>query len=167
MLIEQQYIDFFLNSTRDVVGIETIEISHPSISKTYYFVANIQAGETLKLEDGKSQFFEFLPVQFTHEADNNTLDYQLSVQLGDAGTILPEEIEKLLKAEGWRIKPKVTKRDYRSDSLAMIKIIKTECHGVTTKDEGSVMSCGAPRLNNIRRGQIQTTERFPTLEQFR
>lgn len=87
---------FFLNSDSNVIQLETVEITHPYFSKKYFLVRNATQGLTATLEDSTVQAFDYYPVNITPSGSYNDLDLQLQVSFGDLGTILPQELDRMM-----------------------------------------------------------------------
>lgn len=90
------YRTFFLNTASNIVALDLLEISHPYFSKTYRIVRNAIAGVTVTLEDASVKTFDYYPVKLTPSGAYNDMDQQLQISFGDLGTILPEELDRLL-----------------------------------------------------------------------
>lgn len=163
------YTQFFLNSTSNVVQLETLEISHPSFSKTYYIVRNAIAGITATLEDGTTTVtFDYYPLQIKQTGASDDLDQQLQIDLGDLGETIPQEIDNCFNASTMITKPIVKYRVYRSDDLTqpLDGPFAYEITTVAQKQEGASFAAEAPRLNSSRTGETYTLYRFPMLTGF-
>lgn len=92
------YSSFFLNSSANIVQLELLEIQHPDFSKVYRIVRNAIAGVTVTLEDTTSQTFDYYPVRITPTGASSDLDQSLEIMFGDLGTILPLELDRIIRA---------------------------------------------------------------------
>ena len=162
------YTEFFLNAGSNVVELELLEISHPNFSQTYRIVRNAVAGVTVTLEDSSSATFEYYPLQITPMGSGDDLDQALKIQLGDLGTLLPQELDAVSAAGGFGTKPVLKYRTYRSDDLTapLYGPITLEISNLTFKREGAAFEAHAPRLNSTATGEIYSTTRFPMLRGF-
>jgi hypothetical protein len=162
------YSEFFLNAGSNVAELELLEISHPNFTKTYYLVRNAVNGVTVTLEDSTSQEFEYYPLQITPVGSGDDLDQVLRIQLGDLGTLLPQELDAVSAAGGFGTKPTLKYRTYRSDDLSapLYGPITLEISALTFKKEGAAFEAHAPRLNSTATGELYTTSRFPMLRGF-
>lgn len=160
--------DFYLNSNSDVVQFETIEISHPNFTRSYFFVRNNTAGLTATLETAASQVFEYYPMSITENGSSNDLDYSLNVELGDLGEVLPLEINAIAVANGLFVEPIVVYRTFRSDDLSspMIGPINLKLKSFASNKVGSVFEAKADNANSQRTGELYTASRFPMLRAF-
>jgi hypothetical protein len=163
-----EYSEFFLNAGSNVAELELLEISHPSFTKTYYIVRNAIAGVTVTLEDSTSKAFEYYPLQITPVGSGDDLDQVLKIQLGDLGSVLPQELDAVRLAGSFGIKPILKYRTYRSDDLSapLYGPIVLEISNLTFKKEGAAFEAHAPRLNSTATGELYTTTRFPMLRGF-
>lgn len=163
------YIGFFLNSKSSVVSLETLEISHPSFSKTYYIVRNAVKGFTGNDENGKSISFEYYPLSISVNGVKNDLDSGINISLGDLGEIIPNEIDRIYKANSFDIKPIVKYRTYRSDDLSgpMFGPLVYEIPSFSFDGSNSSFEATAPRLNSNKTGIIyDISSTFRTLRGY-
>lgn len=163
------YAGFFLNSSPNVVQLETLEISHPNFSKVYRVVRNAINGLVATLEDGVTIVnFDYQPMKIVPTKSNDDLDQSFNIQLGDLGQILPQELDNVNNAGGFLIKPKIIYRTYRSDDLAHVLNgpLNFELANLAFKKEGCTFDAQAPRLNVSSTGEIYTIDRFPMLKGF-
>jgi hypothetical protein len=163
-----EYSEFFLNAGSNVAELELLEISHPDFTKTYYIVRNAVNGITVTLEDDTVQEFIYYPLQIKPIGSGDDLDQVLQIQLGDLGTILPQELDAVSIAGTFGTKPVLKYRTYRSDDLSapLYGPITLEISALTFKKEGAAFEAHAPRLNSTATGELYTTGRFPTLRGF-
>lgn len=166
MSLDQKYIDFYLNSRSDDVYIETVEFSHSAFSKSFFLVRNVVDGITLKLEDGREQFFEYLPLNIRDKSANGSLDFGTGIDLGDLGELIPQEIDRIDTADMRHIKPTLVRRDYRYSTLEMIRFERLAIPALNRSYEGASVEGGAPALNSTVVGLRQTVERIPMLVQY-
>lgn len=159
------YSDFFLNCKSSVVQLELLEISHPNFTKIYRLVRNATNGVLVKLEDTLQYTFEYCPLRITATNEQDDLDQIFKIQLGDLGEIIPMELAAVANADGFRIKPILKYRTYRSDDLNNILYgpIILEVTSFTFNREGCLFDAKAPSLNIAKTGEIYTLERFPML----
>jgi hypothetical protein len=162
------YTEFFLNSNSNVIQLELLEISHPSFSQTYFIVRNKIAGVTVTLEDSSSQFFEYYPLKITPVSNSDDLDQTIKVELGDLGTLLPQELDAVAVAGTFDVKPTLIYRTYRSDDLSapLSGPVRYEISNIPFNKDGSSFEARAPRLNQLATGELYTLDRFPALKGF-
>jgi hypothetical protein len=160
--------DFFLNSKSTVIQYETLEISHPNFSKVYWLVRNASRGLTATIETNEIINFEYYPLNLTPTGSYDHLDNSIKIEMGDLGTVIPQELDLISKANGFLIKPIVKYRVFRSDDLNLpldgpyVYQIST----FTFNEKGCIFEAKAPSLNVLRTGEIYTIERFPGLVAF-
>lgn len=164
-----QYSEFFFNSASNIVALETLQISHPSFSKTYYIVRNAINGITAYLEDGVTMVtFDYYPLQIKQTGATDDLDQTMQIDLGDLGEIVPMEIDRAFAAGTMTTKPTLVYRVYRSDDLTapMDGPFRFEITSIGSQGGSSSFTAEAPRLNSSRTGEIYTIDRFPMLAGF-
>jgi hypothetical protein len=164
-----KYSQFFLDSASSVVDIETLEISHPSFSKTYYIVRNAINGVTVTLEDGvTSQAFDYYPLSIKQTGASDDLDQKMQIQLGDLGDVVPAEIDACVADATLLTKPTLIYRGYRSDDLTapMEGPFIYEITSIAQKSDAAAFNAQAPSLNTSRTGEAYSMDRFPMLAGF-
>ena len=97
------YAEFLLKSSPSVVEFETIQISHPNFTRTYWLVANNVDGLSAVLEDGNEQVFEFCPLEISPSNSTSDLDFMLGISFGDLGEILPTEIDNVRQSDNQQV----------------------------------------------------------------
>lgn len=160
------YANFFLGSKASIVQLDLLEISHPSFTKVYRIVRNARAGVTVTLETGVEQTFEWRPLRITAIGSRDDLRQSLKVDLGDLGSVLPQELDAVSSdPDGFMVKPKVMYRTYRSDDLSapLFGPLRLEVTTFAFKREGSSFTAAAPELNAAKTGEIYSLARFPML----
>jgi hypothetical protein len=159
------YADFFLNTGRNIVQLELIEISHPSFSQVYRRVRNAVNGVTVTLETGGTAFFAYYPMKVTSLGVRTDLDAGFKITFGDLGTIIPLELDRVRVAGTFNIKPVVKYRAYRSDqlSLPMVGPLVLEASTFSFGEEGASFEAKAPLLNINGTGELYEIERFTSL----
>ncbi|NYT76560.1 DUF1833 family protein [Alcaligenaceae bacterium] len=165
-LRDPQLVSFFLDRPDGVSEeLETLEISDPDFSKTYYIVRNAHFGLTARDENGVERHFEYYPMTLRALGQRDTLDYGIGVALGDQGEIVDEEVHNMRMADALRSRPKVVYRAYRADDLSkpMIGPINLQIDEVSTSEEGASFDAVAPSLNLVKTGEFYTVDRFPQL----
>lgn len=162
------YVGYFLATKSSVVYLETLEISHPSFSKTYRIVRNAIGGLTATLETSAVVTFDYYPLRMKPVGISDDLDQTLQVDLGDLGQIVPMEIDNASAAGTMGTKPKVVYRAYRSDDLSapISGPLNLEMQDISLAKEGASFEAKAPSLNVNRTGELYKVDRFPMLRGF-
>ncbi|MPS30033.1 MAG: DUF1833 domain-containing protein [Alcaligenaceae bacterium] len=161
------YVGFFLDSSRAVIEIPTLEISHPAFSQVFYLVRRPRA-LVARLETGEEVTFTALGMRLRRGAARADLAYSLGVDLGDLGEIIPAEVDRARAADQMGVRPVVVYRSYRSDDLSapMFGPIRLELAQISRTREGSSFDASAPQLNLNRTGEVYSPDRFPMLRGF-
>lgn len=162
------YTEFFLNSRSDVVLLDTIEISHTQLSQTYRFVRNSLSDITVTLEDTLTQaIFTYLPMRLTQGEVRGAVEQSLTVELGDVGEILPNELDNIISNNAMQEKPIVTYRAYASNHLTAPLIVnRLFGHHLSFNKEGAVFEAKTSLINHNRTGIQYILAVFPMLKGF-
>lgn len=162
------YSDYFLNTAPSIIQYETLEISHPSFTQTFYIVRNNTAGLTAYLEDHTQVTFTYYPIRVTPAQTKRDLDQVFSFEIGDLGELLPTQIDAIAAAGTFNTKPTVKYRLYRSDILTQVMYgpVELQVTAFACNREGAVFEAKAQSLNMNRTGQVYTLDRFPMLRGF-
>lgn len=164
-----EYVEFFLKSSANLVQLETIELSHPNFSKTYYVVRNNTKGMLAYLEDEITEvYFEYYPIELRPQATRDDLDYGVEIEFGDLGEILPNEFDAIAASNGFDTKPTFKYRSYRSDDLAkpMFGPIELEIKDFEFNKGGVRFNAIARQANSHKTGIIYRVDDFPMMRNF-
>lgn len=160
--------EYFLGSNKTVVLLETLEISHPDFSQTYYIVRNAVGGITAQVEGAVSRDFVYYPTRITKGTRADDLNFSIQADFGDLGEIVPLELDAIRAADGFDTKPTVKYRSFRSDDLTapldgpfILEAEQFACDAFTCSFLAS-----APQLNLLGTGEIYTLARFEMLRGF-
>ena len=162
MTLASDYAEFLATAPEGKIIYETVEIYHPELSQTYYFV-NGPVALTADDENGVSRTFEPANMGATRPAVTDDLDQLISFTIGDLDNLLDDEMDRI--DVGDETDPIVTLRVYHSDHLDapaegpyafnLEDIAQTP--GVFT------IQSGAPRLNTSDTGESYYMTDFPML----
>ncbi|QZA70463.1 minor tail protein [Erwinia phage AH03] len=162
-----EYSEFFLKSKSSIVGLETVEISHPKFSKVYRIVRNNTKGISATIEDGSVVTFSYYPLKIEFDGMKDDLDSGMKITLGDLSEILPVEMDNL--NGDFSVKPTIKYRVYRSDDLTtpIYGPIVYGADDISFDGLDSTIDAQAPSLNNNRTGIIyDLSGKFRTLKGF-
>lgn len=159
---------YFLNSNRNVVRLDLVEISHPAFTQVYRRVRNARDGVAVTLEDGTVGQFDYYPMAITELGDSADLDNGVRIDFGDLGEVLPRELDAAYAADLMLVKPQILYRAYRSDDLSkpMVGPLRLVATTFSFKREGASFEARAPYVNNTNTGELYTITRFPGLRGF-
>lgn len=157
--------EFFLGSPSSAIYIETLEISHPDFTQAYWIVRNVAGGAVLTLETAAIVSFQYYPCKIQRLKLSNTLDQGFSITIGDVGDILNREIDAVLAANGFMVRPTVRYRAWRSDvpTQPLYGPIDLQIVRVSTNFGASTLEAVAPKLNVSATGELYSINRFPML----
>lgn len=168
MVTRAQLFNFYLNTTPEVVLFETIEVSHPDFTQTYYVVRNNDNGLIATDEEDVEKEFTYYPIAIDRGEAGNSLQAEMVVTFGDLGAIIPMEVDAILNGEEEpEENPTLIYRTWQSDDLTDPRhVVFYEIENVDQNSEGSTLHCKAPEVNANRTGEIYSLDRFPTLRGF-
>lgn len=163
--MDQAKVDYFLKSPSKVGQLDTIELSHPSFSKTYFMVRNHLKGFTARLENGVNTFFEYVPMQIGKGSVKDDLDQTIDITIGDVGDIITLEIEKIELSQSYDIKPTLIYRTYRSDDFTrpLFGPVQLQVTDLQLTEEGCSFQAKAESLNVVKTGELYDLDRFKPL----
>lgn len=158
------YTEYFLNSRSNVVQLELLEITHPNFSKAYRIVRNAIDGVVATI-DGTPTQFDYYPLQIRSSGARDDLDSGFTVNLGDLGEVIPQELDAVAAAGGFAVKPMVRYWAFRSDILTapLVGPLILEVGAFTFTQDGASFPARAPALNVGKTGEFYRLERFPML----
>ena len=144
------------------ISLDTIEISHPSKSKTYWLVADHDQ-LTATLEDGRVIEFKPSSCNVLGGGNNNDLDQQASFTIADPDNVLDDEMDRV--ALGSNTYPKFTFRTFLLSDLSYPARgpITYDAQNITQQKGVFTASVGVPRLNQQGTGLIATPADIPLL----
>lgn len=150
------------------VEVETIEISHPDFTKTYYLVRNLTSGCVIPI-NGVDTVFQYCPMRWERSSAENNLDYELKITLQDLNEIVAPEIN-LISIDS-EIMPSVVVRTYVMDSNGNIGNVADGpfvlgVRNITFDSQGCAFAASAKPLNGNGTGELYTFSRFETLRGF-
>jgi uncharacterized protein DUF1833 len=164
----EAFAEFFLNTPSNIVQLETIELSHPSFSQTFWIVRNAINGLVATDETDTVRTFVYYPLKIVPSSTSNDLDQTIQVQFGDLGEILPQQLDLLLPSgeeTPMLTKPTLIYRTWRSDDLSapLNGPYTFNVDNVAFQKEGATLSCSAQQLNVAATGELYSISRFPML----
>ncbi len=162
------YSIFFLNSSGSIAQLECLEISHPNFTKTYRVVRNATNGITVKYENGVFYPHEYYPLEILSLGSRGDLDQGIQINFGDLGEVLPLELDSVISANGFKQKPIVKYRTFKSNNLENILFgpLILEIKTFSFDRKGATFEAVAPSLNMNKTGELYKLDRFPMLRGF-
>lgn len=155
-----ELLKFYLGSLKETAMLEFVEIKHSALSKVWRITKNFPEGITVKHEDGAAYAYEYWPLALSFDGRKVDLDSGLRLDLGDLGTLMPQEIDNIIRAGGIGEKPVMLYRIYSSDNLdePLSGPVSFEIHSVSRNAEGSSIEAKAPLINTSGTGLIYTLD---------
>jgi len=159
------YSEYFLNSKASIVQLECLEISHTNFSQTWRLVRNAVKGVTVIHEDSEEHDYIYYPMNLQLSGPRDDLDHILRVVLGDVGSIVSQEMERVRIGDGGSEFPQCVYRTYRSDNLTtpLYGPLFLTIKKVNMSPEGAQFEAKAPSLNANKTGEKYDIARFPML----
>lgn len=149
MRTSDNYVSFFLNCPAAIAKIECLEISHPSFSQVYRVVRNVTQGIRVRHEDSEWHDYIYYPLRIKMQTMSADLDFGVNVDLGDLGTLVPMEMQRVRDAGTIKTKASVVYRIYRSDVLDTIMEgpYRLEAKIISYTREGASFEATAAAMN--------------------
>ena len=143
------------------IALDTIQISHPSMSKTYWIVAD-QVPLTAFLETGIEQTFDPATVNVKGAGNNGDMSQSATFTIADPDNELDDELDRIALGGS---NPVLTFRTYLLSDLSYPAWgpIEYEAQDVTQEKGKFMVSVSAPRLNNKGTGLILTPTLCPLI----
>jgi hypothetical protein len=143
-------------------ALDTIEISHPLISKTYRFVVDHDP-LTATLETGEVVTFEPTAMTVKGGGNNADMDQQASFTLVDAGNLLDDEMDRIPAGDESDVK--FTFRTFLKSDLSYPAWgpVAYDAQTITQSKGLFKASVGVPRLNQRGTGLLATPNEIPLL----
>jgi hypothetical protein len=162
------YVAYFLGSSSAIIQYETLEISHPNFTQTFYVVRNSTNGLSAYLENGQLVNFTYYPMRVTPSSAGNDLDQKIQIEFGDLGELIPTQLDAVIANSGLLTKPVCKYRTYRSDLLSQVMYgpLVLEITTLAFNRTGVVFEASAPSLNIGKTGRVYSIDAFPTLRSF-
>lgn len=167
--MNQQHIEFFLNSKSSVVLVECIELIHPNFSQTHRVVRNATRGiEVRHPIDDEWYDYTYYPLKVERNGSLEDLDFGFKIDLGDLGGNLQLEVDRIADSDGFQTKPRCVFRGYRSDDLTspIEGPLELEVTELAFNSDGAQFDAVAPYKNISSTGEIYELNRFPMLRGF-
>lgn len=164
--MSEELYQFMVSEAPAAVLLETLEVSHSSWSASYYLVRNDVKGRTLVTESGSRNFI-FVPFSVTQSGDEGDLQKTLTVDIGDLGEIIPEELVRMETDDSLAISPSLIYRGFSSLTGEQVYgPLKLEVTGAVFIKTGVRFRAEAKSANSSRTGEPFTVERHPTIRSF-
>ena len=144
------------------IAIDTIEIAHPSMSKTYWLVADVEA-LTANLETGVAQVFEAANINIKGAGNNADMSQSATFTIADPENQLDDELDRIALGDGTL--PTFTFRTYLLSDLTYPAWgpVTYDAQDINQEKGKFTASVSAPRLNNRGTGLVVTPTLCPLL----
>lgn len=164
-------VDFFFAASASVIEYETIEITHPELSKSYRAVNNKAGGLVAQIEGGATVSFDHGGFSVDRDGARTDLDQDYRLTVGkfsdsDGDDALAAEIDRIAAADGFSTMPSAIYRTFRSDDLSapMFGPVALQITQIDRDSKGAArLTLRAPWSDIGECGEFATAERFPQL----
>lgn len=165
MATEAEKREWFVTAPRGVAELETLEISHPDFSQTYYLVRNKANGLTANDENNISRTFQYCPMLVKLPDNNADLDQSIQITLADLNQTIGAEMDNISTDN--TDDPDLIYRSFRSDTYSMIEgPINLKITGINFVKQGANIAAQAKSYNVSPTGAVYDYTRFPMLRGF-
>lgn len=163
-----EFVNALINRPRGQIMYETMELSHPSFSKTYYLLRNPIRGGILrtKLETGIVVTNEYVPSTIQWARSKTNMDQVHNITIQDLNKIVQEEESRIGLDDSTPITCKL--RVYLSTNLESPADgpVELEVFNIDYDKKGCTFQASPPNANETGTGERMTTDRFPMLAGF-
>lgn len=156
---------FLASAPQAVHAIQVIEISHPSMSRTFYLWREPYAG-TVTI-DGAPRTVEAANIEISLAGAAGHLDQRYDIKLGlaDSQDIFRAEIDRI--PVNTKLKATLVYREYLSDDLANAQAVaRLQVEAVSWMKGAANITAVSPRLNSNRTGELFSPKDVPMLRGF-
>jgi hypothetical protein len=163
------WVNYFFGAPARTAELKTLTISQPDFTQVWRLQSHYREGFWARLETGEQVFFQYVPMLLKPLADRGTLDFGMTVTLGDLGEILPSEIQRAREAGTLRTSPpRVEYRSYRSDNIErpMFGPITLQAPTITRTVSGAQFDATPPPVNVNKTGMLFRPDLYPMLRGF-
>lgn len=164
--LEQKLRVFFASAPQNVHPIQTLQISHSAMTKTYHLWREPYNGQTT-LENGSVVDMEVVNMEIKLAGSQGHLDqrFDIALDLVDIDDEFREEMDRIPIDTQEKIQ--IVYREYLSDDLTEVQAQATlEAESVSYKKGGANIVAVSPRLNVTRTGELYTPRDVPMLRGF-
>lgn len=164
--LEAQLKVFYASAPQNIHPIQTLQISHSAMSKTYHLWREPYAGETT-LEDDSVVAMQPVNIEIKLAGSQGNLDQKFDIKLGLVDIEDDFRLEMDLIPIDTDEKISMIYREYLSDDLTAIQATATlQVESVSYIKGAANISAVSPRLNITRTGELYAPKAIPMLRGF-
>lgn len=147
------------------IALDTLQIYHPDMSKTYWLVAD-QVPLTAYLENGTSITFEPANINIKGAGNNADMSQSASFTIADPDNVLDDEMDRIGLTSN--ANPVFTFRTYllSDPSYPAWGPVEYDAQDINQGKGVFTASVAAPRLNDRGTGLIATPDQIPLMRGF-
>lgn len=164
--LEQKLKVFFASAPQTVHAIQTLEISHSAMSKTYHLWREPYVGQTT-LENGAVVTMQPLNIEIKLASSEGNLDQRFDIRLDlvDIDDEFRDEMDRI--PVNTQEKIQVVYREFLSDDLTEVQARTTlQVESINYMKGAANITAVSPRLNMTRTGELYTPREIPMLRGF-
>lgn len=163
--LESRLKAFLASAPQNVWTIQTLEISHSAMSRTFHLWREPYAGTTYV--NGIARMMDPCNIEIKLAGSEGHLDQKFEIRLGlvDIEDIFRKEMDRIPVTTTEKIK--IIYREYLSDDLTTPQATATlQAESITYAIGAASISAVAPRLNMTRTGEVYSPKDIPMLRGF-
>lgn len=163
--IEQKLKVFLASAPQNIYSIQTLEISHSSMSKTYYLWREPYIGSITTETGIKTVTPVNLDIKLAGSENNLDQKFNIAIDLTDINDEFREQLDLIPLTSSEKIK--VIYREYLSDDLTeVLAQADLQAESVSFTIGAAAIIAVQPRLSMTRTGEIYSTRDIPMLRGF-
>ncbi|KIF80772.1 DUF1833 family protein [Noviherbaspirillum autotrophicum] len=163
--LESRLKVFLASAPQTVWPIQTLEISHSAMSRTFHLWREPYPGTTYV--DGVAMAMDPCNIEIKLAGSEGNLDQKFDIRIGlvDIEDVFRDELDRIPVATTEKIK--IVYREYLSDDLTTPQATATlQAESISYAIGAASISAVAPRLNMTRTGEVYSPKDIPMLRGF-
>ena len=163
--LESRLRRFLASAPQTIWPIQTLQISHSAMSKTYHLWREPYAGQTLV--DGVAVDMQPCNIEIKLAGSEGHLDQKFDIRIGlvDIEDEFREQLDRIPVATAEKIR--IVYREYLSDDLNSPQATAVlQAESIAYAIGAANISAVSPRLNMTRTGELYTPKEVPMLRGF-
>lgn len=164
--LEARLRRFCASAPQRIRSIQTLQISHPAMSKVYHLWREPYAGQTT-LESGTVVAMQGANFEIQLAGTPGHLDQQFQINLDttDIEDEFREQLDRVPVDTEERVQ--IVYREYLSDDLTSPQAVaRLQAESISYRLGGASISAASPRLNITRTGELYAPRAIPMLRGF-
>ena len=163
--LETRLRRFLASAPQAIWPIQTLQISHSAMSKTYHLWREPYAGQTVA--DGVLVDMQPCNIEIKLAGSEGHLDQKFDIRIGlvDIEDEFREQLDRIPVATAEKIR--IVYREYLSDDLGAAQATAVlQAESISCEIGAAAISAVSPRLNMTRTGELYAPKEIPMLRGF-